>query len=291
MKTSKCGLAYQTAGSDDTDFGIVLVHGWGCLHSDYDLVLQHLQNEKGTNYRIVTLDLPGHGETASDVLPKPSMTGFAELVLKLCQELGLQRVALAGHSMGVRVAVEAWRLSLNASPFNPSVVGLILIDGSYYKLRPSLFAFDNGDPRSTHLTEAQKAALKAEAFNKMFSPLTPQSFKDSTLSNIAAMDKEYSQDVRDSMIAYDRKNMEKTIQLLGKEGKPPVLNLQSSDIGPDNQRIAMQQGGKSKWMMFLEDNVPRIQQIVITDSAHFSHVDRPDVVARAIHEFMGEARP
>lgn len=290
METSKCGLAYKTAGLNDSDFGIVLVHGWGCRHSDYDLVVQQLENDKDASYRIVALDLPGHGETASDILSQPSMTGFAELVLTLCRELGLRHIILAGHSMGVRVAAESWRLSLTASPPSLAVVGLVFIDGSHYKLRPSLFAFDNGDPRSTNLTEAEKAALKAEAFNKMFSPLTPQSFKNSTLAQIAAMDKDYSQQVRDSMIAYDREQMETTIQLLGKEGKPPVLNLQSSDIGPDNQRVAMQEGGKSKLMVFLEENVPQIRQLVVTNSAHFAHVDRPDVIAQAIHGFVADVR-
>lgn len=288
MKVGDCGVAYEASGSNDIDFGIVLVHGWGCRHSDYDGVRRDLENDKDRNYRVIAVDLPGHGETPTQVLPTPSMTGFAELVRRLCRELGLRKIVLAGHSMGVRVAAEAWKLSLNATP-NPTVLGVVFIDGSHYKLRPSLFAFDKGDPRSAGMSEEEKAAKKTEAFQRMFSPSTPQAFKASTLAHIARMDKDYSDEVRDSMISYDGEQMETTVGRLGKEGTP-FLNIQSSDIGPDNQRIPMQEGEKSRWMVYLEETVPQIKGIVVADSAHFPQVDRPEVIARAIHEFVEEVR-
>ncbi|KAF2173145.1 hypothetical protein M409DRAFT_17091 [Zasmidium cellare ATCC 36951] len=290
MKVAKCGLAYEATGSEKNDFGLVLIHGWGCRHSDYDLVLQQLQPEKDVDYRIVAMDLPGHGETPSQVLPQPSMTGFAEVVLQLCQGLGLKKVVLAGHSMGVRISLEAFRLSLDNTPSTPSIQGIILIDGSNYTLRPSLFAFDKGDARSTALTEPQKAAMRTAAFNDMFSPLTPQSFRDSTLAHIADMDKDHSQAVRAAMISYDRERMTETVELLGKEGEPPVLNIQSSDIGAENQRIPMREGQVSRWMAFLGERVPRARQVVVEGSGHFPHVDRPEVIARLVTEFMREVR-
>lgn len=289
MKVGKCGLAYDaTTGSNSAEFGLVLIHGWGCRHSNFDYLRRQLETEKGAEYRVIALDLPGHGETASQVLPTPSTTGFADKVLDLCREVGLKRIVLAGHSMGVRVAAEAWRRSLTTTS-NLTVAGVVFLDGSHYKLRPSLFAFDNGDPRSAGMSEEQKTALKAEAFNKMFSPLTPQIFKDSTLDHMARMDQTYSQAVRDSMISYDREQMGSTIEQMGK-GEPPLLNIQSSDVGPDNQRIPMLEGKKSKWMMFLEETVPQVRQVVITESAHFPHVDKPDEVAKAIDGFVRDVR-
>ncbi|KAK4507284.1 hypothetical protein PRZ48_001019 [Zasmidium cellare] len=290
MQVAKCGLSYQATGSNDNDFGLILIHGWGCRHSDYDLVLQRLQAEKVVDYRIITLDLPGHGQTPSTLLPKPSMTGFADLVLQLSKEVGLERIMLAGHSMGVRIALESWRLSLNQTNPMPSILGIILLDGSNYTLRPSLFAFDKGDTRSSNLTEAEKNALRAEAFNKMFSDLTPKSFRESTLANIASMDQVYSQAVRESMISYDREQMEATLQLLGKESEPPVLNVQSTDIGADNQRVPMSEGEVSRWMGYLGERVERVRQEVVTGCGHFPQVDRPDLTARLIHEFVREVR-
>jgi pimeloyl-ACP methyl ester carboxylesterase len=59
--------------------------------------------------RVLAPDLPGHG--ASHGSPLTSVESLATWMLRLADMLGLQRFALAGHSMGSLVALEAASLA------------------------------------------------------------------------------------------------------------------------------------------------------------------------------------
>jgi pimeloyl-ACP methyl ester carboxylesterase len=84
---------------------LVLLHGGSCSLESWDAVADRLQDRA----RIIALDMPGHGLTGptpqADYSPR-AMTGFLhEFILSL----GLDRFAIAGHSMGGHVA---WRYAL-----------------------------------------------------------------------------------------------------------------------------------------------------------------------------------
>src|SRR5687768_4878982 len=57
------------------------------------------------SYRVVSLDLRGHGETDKPV-EAYSITQFADDVAGLCANLGVDSAGVVGHSMGGVVAVE-----------------------------------------------------------------------------------------------------------------------------------------------------------------------------------------
>lgn len=58
-------------------------------------------------YKVVTLDLPGHGQSGKN-RSFWSMETFGEDVCALINHLDLQNVVLIGHSMGGNVMLEAW---------------------------------------------------------------------------------------------------------------------------------------------------------------------------------------
>jgi pimeloyl-ACP methyl ester carboxylesterase len=78
------------------------------------------------HYRVVTLDLPGHG--GSD---KPrrdySIDFFAQSVLAVMDDAGVEKAYLVGHSMGTPVVRQVLRRA------SPRVLGLVAVDGA---LRP-----------------------------------------------------------------------------------------------------------------------------------------------------------
>jgi 2-succinyl-6-hydroxy-2,4-cyclohexadiene-1-carboxylate synthase len=76
---------------------IVLLHGFGGTRRAWDGVLAHLPAER---YRLLALDLPGHGALAD--APRPiTFDGCVENVLERSPE----RFVLAGYSMGGRIAL------------------------------------------------------------------------------------------------------------------------------------------------------------------------------------------
>jgi pimeloyl-ACP methyl ester carboxylesterase len=95
-------IVTEVRGRGDT--ALVLLHGW-CGDREY---WKHQADAFAADYRVVTLDQAGHGESGKDrkVWTGSSLAGDVEAVVK---ELGLRRVILVGHSMGGQVSLLAAR--------------------------------------------------------------------------------------------------------------------------------------------------------------------------------------
>jgi pimeloyl-ACP methyl ester carboxylesterase len=78
---------------------LVLLHGLGA--STYSF--RHNLPELARHFRVLALDLPGYGFSSRNV-PDMSITAQAHYLSGFLDHLGLQRVAIAGHSMGGSVA-------------------------------------------------------------------------------------------------------------------------------------------------------------------------------------------
>lgn len=98
-------LTYTAGGAGPT---VILLHGFPLSRAIWDSQVRGLQG----SFRVVTPDLPGLG--LSPALPdggEPSMTAMAREVLALMDRLGVQKAAVAGHSMGGYVALALWKLA------------------------------------------------------------------------------------------------------------------------------------------------------------------------------------
>jgi pimeloyl-ACP methyl ester carboxylesterase len=86
-------LCYEDDGTRDAP--IVFVHGWCCDHRYFAPQFGHFS----ARHRVVAVDQRGFG--ASDKPEqKYTIEGFADDLAWLCRELGLERPAIVGHSMG-----------------------------------------------------------------------------------------------------------------------------------------------------------------------------------------------
>ena len=86
-------IHYVTAGRGDHT--LVFVHGWACHLGFWREQVAALVDHA----RLVFIDLPGHGQS-----DKPqatyTMDFFAEAVLAVLRDAGVEKAALIGHSMG-----------------------------------------------------------------------------------------------------------------------------------------------------------------------------------------------
>lgn len=101
---------------------LVLIHGsLGSLHM-WDGWVARLKDR----YRLISVDLPGHGLTGAWERGDYSIDAYADFVEVLADTLQLDRFAIAGHSMGGAVA---WTF---AATRPERVSHLILVDASGY---------------------------------------------------------------------------------------------------------------------------------------------------------------
>jgi pimeloyl-ACP methyl ester carboxylesterase len=101
---------------------IVFVHGWSCDRTYW----RHQVDPFADRYRVITIDLAGHGESG-DGRAAWTMPAFGSDVVAVVDQLGLRDAVLVGHSMGGDVIVEA------ALTLGERVAGLVWVD-TYSKL-------------------------------------------------------------------------------------------------------------------------------------------------------------
>lgn len=99
---------------------LLLIHGFSASLHTWEPWVQRL----GDEYRIISLDLPGHGLTRAPAGYQGSIPGLVEAVAAFAQSQSLTHFAIAGNSMGGHVA---WEYAL----VHPEQVdALILVDSA-----------------------------------------------------------------------------------------------------------------------------------------------------------------
>lgn len=114
---SKIGrIAYWIEGKGNT---ILLLHSAGHDHKDFDSIREELSK----NYRVVSIDWPGHGHSPNpNIMENASAVKYAEVLPDFVKQLAPEGVVVIGNSIG---GFAGMKLALE----KPSLVkGLILVD-------------------------------------------------------------------------------------------------------------------------------------------------------------------
>src|SRR5262245_31563711 len=76
----------------------ILIHGWSSSSFTWAPVLPSLSRR----YRCIAVDLPGFGQSPAPQNP-PTITGYADLIAGLIDQVSERPVLLLGHSMGGQI--------------------------------------------------------------------------------------------------------------------------------------------------------------------------------------------
>lgn len=164
-------LVYEVHGEQRSDAPtLVLIHGWSCDRGYWEAQIAPLAER----YRVVTLDLAGHGDSG---LGRENWTiaSYGADVAAVMEELDLERAVLVGHSMGGDVTVDAARL------VSERVTAIIWLD-TYRQL---------GSPRTPEQIEAFVAPLRTDFMANTYAFVHENLFHpeaDSTLVERVATD-------------------------------------------------------------------------------------------------------
>jgi len=93
-------IKYEVSGAGEP--ALVFVHCWTCNRKFWDEQVDYFARY----YRVVRLDLAGHGESGKG-RKDFTMAAFGADVAAVVEQLGLKQVVLVGHSMGGPVSAEA----------------------------------------------------------------------------------------------------------------------------------------------------------------------------------------
>ena len=169
-------LQYVDAGQGGLP--VVLVHGWACSSEFWKEQLGPVSAGR----RVLAVDLPGHGGSAS-AGPFTQET-LARAVLAVMDHAGVDRAVLVGHSMGASVIRRVAVLAPQRA------AGLVLVDGAI--LFPPADAAASASWReemerfAAEFEGEQADATTTSFINAMHAPATPQALRDWVLARMLA---------------------------------------------------------------------------------------------------------
>lgn len=120
IKVEEQSVFLQDSGPKDAP-SLVLLHGFGASLQTWDAWADELEKEG----RVLRIDVPGFGLSGPTANNDYSDAADVARLLALLDHLGLQQVALGGHSMGGRIA---WNFAV-AHPERVSHLILVSPDG------------------------------------------------------------------------------------------------------------------------------------------------------------------
>jgi pimeloyl-ACP methyl ester carboxylesterase len=148
---------------------LVFVHGWTCDSSSWASQVPAFSKK----YHVITLDLPGHGQSASPKDGKFSVDLFAKAVEAVRAEANADRIVLIGHSMGAPV------IRQYAHNYPDRVAGLVAVDGPLdMRGFPPGQATGQGPPT---MTGPEGLKTRETMIRSMFVPTTPAPLQDHIL--------------------------------------------------------------------------------------------------------------
>ena len=99
---------------------IILLHGSGQSHVVWSLTEQYLSSQ---GYNILTIDLPGHGNSEGESLK--SIEEIADWLDKVVKKIGVDQLTIVGHSQGCLVSLEYYL------KFPEKIKKLVFVAGAY----------------------------------------------------------------------------------------------------------------------------------------------------------------
>lgn len=260
LNTNGISISYYDFGKSDSV--IVFIHGFPFDKSSWDLQLEAMQSD----FRVIAYDIRGFGQSTSDSKPF-SIDLFADDLIGLLDELGLDKVVLCGLSMGGYIALNA------VTRYPERFHKLILCDTQCND--------DNDEAKEKRyktidLLNNGGIKIWADAFTKnLFTESAFQNNMNAVINIKSVMlSTPISTLVSTLKALADRKE---TCSKLFSVNTPTLIICGDSDVvTPPEKSIQMNQNIKSSILR------------IVPKAAHLCNVERPETFNSFIREFLNE---
>ena len=236
---------------------VILVHGWTCDETTWTSQVPALSKD----FRVITLDLPGHGKTGSPKSGKLTMDLFAQAVEAVRAEAKADKVVLVGHSMGTPVVVQYARL------FPQHVAGLVFVDG-LVGMNPA--ADPNGTAQQAKMMAGPQGRQNREQMIRgMFSASTTPVLQTKILDMMLAPPE--STAVGAMNATFD--------QAIWKQDtlSMPILGLYADHSGLGNRD-------------YMKTHFPALEYHEIAATGHFLMLEKPEEFNRLLSAFLTDTK-
>jgi pimeloyl-ACP methyl ester carboxylesterase len=226
---------------------LVLVHGAGGTHMHWPAAMRRLPD-----WTVYSLDLPGHGRSAGPGYRH--IGGYRETIYGFCQVLALDRVVLAGHSMGGAIVLDF------ARHFPGRSAGLVLVGtGARLRVAPALLeGLRNDFPQTAQLiTDWTHGRETPEQMKRLYRQRLLANEPQVVLGDFLACDN------------FDLREEVASIQA------PSLVVCGANDImAPPRSSEA------------LAAALPRSQLVMVPQAGHMLPLERPEELAEAVARFL-----
>ncbi|MGA6972052.1 MAG: alpha/beta hydrolase, partial [Candidatus Binatus sp.] len=262
LKLPEGQIAYDDSGGDGPL--VICVPGLGDVRGQYRFLAPKLV---AAGFRVVTMDLPGHGQSSVDwPAYSPALVG-ADIVA-MVRHLGASRAFILGNSMAGGSAVWA------AAEIPDNIAGIVLID-----------PFTRVIPTSAFLLAFLKVAMLrpwgpsfwSMYYGSLYKTAPPADLDSYRAALVANLTEPGRIEATKALIFASQAPCEARIA----DVHAPVLVVMGSrdsdfsDPAAEADWVATHLQGK---------------KLIVDGAGHYPHVEYPDVVARAVIDFMKEAQ-
>ena len=228
---------------------LVLIHDAGGNHLSWPPEVRRMPG-----YRVITLDLPGHGKTEGS--GRQSVQDYARDVAEFIDGLGLSRAVFVGHAMGGAISLA---LALDYPNY---VAGIGLISsGSRLPIPSSII--ENAVNQST-LPQAIKSLQELS-----LGPQTPENLKEVIFKRLTETRPTL---LLDDLLACDRFNLSERLNAI----RTPVLVV----CGTDDKLTPIRSSE------ILSRNIPGAALQTIEGAGHMLVLEQPGRLAKLISVFL-----
>ena len=251
INVDNLNINYILKGSGDYVF---LLHGWGSNQSLFNA----LSNVIAEKYTVVSLDLPGHGESEepTDVW---DVSVYANFLINFIQQFKCEKVTLLGHSFGGRVIIKIANI-----PNLPFTIDKIILVSSAGILPKRTLKFKV----NLKIYKIAKGILKVGIVNKMF-PNALNSYQQKR----GSIDYNNASGIMKSILI---KTINEDLAPLLKNIKVPTLL-----IWGDIDTITPLSDGQ-----LMEKTIPDAGLVVLKGAGHFSFLEQASAFHRVIKSFL-----
>ncbi len=258
-KVSQSGTRYEITGSEN-DEAIVFIHGLGLNRHIWEGYIPEFSSQ----YRVLSYDLFGHGESAAP--PRlPDLSVYAKQLIELMDELGIKRVAIIGFSLGGMINRRV------AMDYADRVSALVILNSPHER---SAEAQKRAEAQAFDAAQGGPGATLDAAIERWFSAEYRQSNPD------------YIQQVRDWVLANDDVLYAQCRQVLA-TGVIELINPQPPIRHPTLVITCEKDSGSTPAMSHaIAREIDEAEVIIVPALRHMGLVEKPALFISPIQKFL-----
>jgi pimeloyl-ACP methyl ester carboxylesterase len=250
---------------------VVLIHGFGASLESWRDIYPELAKE----HSVIRLDLKGAGFSDKPSDGHYAPVDQASLVLKFVRQLGLAHVVLAGHSLGGGIAILTTIAAIRED--EPGLIaGLVLIDAAAYPQPLPFFVEMLRSPLTQNIAKLTSATFRTRfVLNRTF--VVKDRVTDDRVYRYAYfLTLPGTQEALEATATALRYEAADTLNTeLGQLEMPTLIIWGARDpVFPVGQAARLHQA------------IVNSSVVILPETGHAPHEERPDETARAIDDFL-----